>query len=940
MQHEIRLNGYNATADDCMALTLGSKAGYGTEPLTVVAEDGWEGLAITATWHMPNAEPVWVLVGVDGASYAPAEVLAAGGSGSVTFAGVENGVQRVSCDLTYYVMENSGVGSAAQSPTPDVATQAVLETHADRLAAEAAARAAEQSARNAAESEENAADSAAESKAAAKKAENISAHPPELSENNTWLMWNYETQSYMDSGIDAVGPQGDTGPEGPEGPKGDKGNDGASMAHRWEGTTLVVSSGSGTSGADLKGDAGGYYTPTVRAAEKGLAFGWKRSETRLPELPEQEVTLPQADLAENDPASPAHVLHRTHWEEQATFVEFDGDITGKEVVWNEYLEKNAAFYYGATPYAPEDFLGAVIEKTYEGDEEGTITTLTSDDWYDVNGDGLMWQADGLLTLTTEEDADGTGQYPYAGIYLPHPDLTFGTSYTMTMRKSTVHKIDEKFLPELFSGSWNDLTGRPFGEMMVETRTTIESSTFTTGSTGGYTVTYDYHMYQWEGRKVYATLNGVEYSGVCYLDTNTGKFKVDFGSGITLEQAVVEGLPGWSGLVANTAYTVAIDLTSEEMGTVKLPEKYVPDVADWNAAEGETGHVKNRTHYERVETLISLENVTFDPANDLFGAAIPATAPAETTITINAGAQVNVIWDGTAYTCTAWIWNGMPIVGSSTNSYYLGETTEPFMIVAGDGLFAIWDVKTYVDYINAGETTPTVTHSVAVSTTTASPLDEKFIPEKVKHPDWDADYDHAKEVGSIANKPFGRKLQETITWDGDISGKITFNVTDSSGNTVHFCKIAEQLRGGLNVADVERTASSSGNIALFHMCEEIYVNGGGCLSEDRSLYYNQNSNLILTDASSVLVLDHNGVNTVWGVTPPEAGLYVAYTVNDSGAVTSYVSTIRKYSITKIPYTYMQVPILDCFYMDSSTADSTKRFKITVDDTGTITATEVT
>ena len=41
--------------------------------------------------------------------------------------------------------------------------------------------------------------------------------------------------------------------------KGEKGDDGISVTHSWNGTTLVVTSASGTSSADLKGEAG--YTP-------------------------------------------------------------------------------------------------------------------------------------------------------------------------------------------------------------------------------------------------------------------------------------------------------------------------------------------------------------------------------------------------------------------------------------------------------------------------------------------------------------------------------------------------------------------------------------------------------------------------------------------------------------------------------------------------------
>lgn len=61
------------------------------------------------------------------------------------------------------------------------------------------------------------------------------------------------------------GIQGETGPEGPQGPQGEQGiqgeqgetgADGVSVTHSWDGTTLTVTSASGTTSADLKGEKG------------------------------------------------------------------------------------------------------------------------------------------------------------------------------------------------------------------------------------------------------------------------------------------------------------------------------------------------------------------------------------------------------------------------------------------------------------------------------------------------------------------------------------------------------------------------------------------------------------------------------------------------------------------------------------------------------------
>lgn len=79
------------------------------------------------------------------------------------------------------------------------------------------------------------------------------------------------TSSSGTSSMDLQGPKGSTGSQGPKGDKGDKGDtgaqgekgdtgaagkDGTSVTHKWNGTTLSVTSASGTTSANLKGEKG------------------------------------------------------------------------------------------------------------------------------------------------------------------------------------------------------------------------------------------------------------------------------------------------------------------------------------------------------------------------------------------------------------------------------------------------------------------------------------------------------------------------------------------------------------------------------------------------------------------------------------------------------------------------------------------------------------
>ena len=110
--HEIRLNQYSAVpADRTRRFSLGTKDSYGIEQLRIVPGEGWDGLTITATFHPPEGEAVQVLVPADGLIDVPPEATRSGSElpiryGKIVFAGVADGVQRISCNLTYLVEVN------------------------------------------------------------------------------------------------------------------------------------------------------------------------------------------------------------------------------------------------------------------------------------------------------------------------------------------------------------------------------------------------------------------------------------------------------------------------------------------------------------------------------------------------------------------------------------------------------------------------------------------------------------------------------------------------------------------------------------------------------------------------------------------------------------------------------------------------------------------
>lgn len=129
--HEIRLNQYSAVpADRTRRFSLGTKDSYGIEQLRIVPGEGWDGLTITATFHPPEGEAVQVLVPADGLIDVPPEATRSGSElplkyGRIVFAGVADGMQRISCNLPYTVMGHEPVdGAASSGPSPSWYEQA------------------------------------------------------------------------------------------------------------------------------------------------------------------------------------------------------------------------------------------------------------------------------------------------------------------------------------------------------------------------------------------------------------------------------------------------------------------------------------------------------------------------------------------------------------------------------------------------------------------------------------------------------------------------------------------------------------------------------------------------------------------------------------------------------------------------------------------------
>lgn len=128
--HTIALARHTAQVVDLMGvLVLGTWDSYGTEQLLLRHGPEWDGLAIDATFHnVPGDKGVTVLADTGGLVPVPPEAcMRASKYATITFRGVQDGVQRISCNLPYMVLDHAQVPGANSTATPSENAQALAQ---------------------------------------------------------------------------------------------------------------------------------------------------------------------------------------------------------------------------------------------------------------------------------------------------------------------------------------------------------------------------------------------------------------------------------------------------------------------------------------------------------------------------------------------------------------------------------------------------------------------------------------------------------------------------------------------------------------------------------------------------------------------------------------------------------------------------------------------
>ena len=330
------------------------------------------------------------------------------------------------------------------------------------------------------------------------------------------------------------------------------------------------------------------------------------------------------------------------------------------------------------------------------------------------------------------------------------------------------------------------------------------------------------------------------------------------------------------------------LGKTESGTAWVDPPQSGVQPDWNQNDAtQPDYVKNRPFYtgNPVETVLVEEiTVEFQECSNKIQSTFEATD----------GETYKVSWDGTVYECTCVNLTDVLAIGNLSIIEAGSDTGEPFFVYVfnGQGMEII-----------TADTSASHTFSISGFAQEVVKIDEKYLPDTI------ATKLEVEAAQTVADKNKEMLLQtltyvSTFTFDKQTSGRDTFIF-----NGINYYKISDFNPATENVISFNGTAENGdkqSKITIGRKCVEygffiVVASAGYC-------------SLPITDTVTK------------SFTAPSAGLYAAYVEGHTP------NTAGTGQFTMMP--------MDGLTIKSSTANSTKKFRITVDDSGAISATEVT
>ena len=359
----------------------------------------------------------------------------------------------------------------------------------------------------------------------------------------------------------------------------------------------------------------------------------------------------------------------------------------------------------------------------------------------------------------------------------------------------------------------------------------------------------------------------------------------------LNFTIPRGETGNAGAGVPDGGTVGQLLSKTESGTAWIDPPQSGVQPDWNQNDDtQPDYVKNRPFYtgNPVETVLVEEStVSFAERNGMY------IAEFVTMIEATVGKTYKVYFDENAYECTCVKLNSL-VIGNLSIVDKGSDSGEPFLMNVYNGQGILIFTK---------DTSASHTISISEFEKEIARIDEKYLPDSVATK---LEVETA-QITADKNKEMLSEMVSSIatfTFDKQTSGRDTFVF-----NAFNYYKISDFNPAPENVISFNGTAENGEEISIIRT-------GSNCVEYGRFIV------VASSGACSLPITDtHTG-----SFVAPSAGLYAVY-IEGNTSITAGTGQ----------FTLMQ---MDGLTIKSSTANSTKKFRITVDDSGTISATEVT
>lgn len=198
-------------------------------------------------------------------------------------------------------------------------------------------------------------------------------------------------------------------------------------------------------------------------------------------------------------------------------------------------------------------------------------------------------------------------------------------------------------------------------------------------------------------------------------------------------------------------------------------------------------------------------------------------------------------------------------------------------------------------------------------------------------DWNQNDTTAKDY--IKNRPGGYEEGFEITWDGDTTGRAKITMEGGAGMPGVWYKVSDKILTADQIIGGTITLIQNGATKQLDVLDEV-------ISEKEFGYAVGDFTVLIAMKQGTFNVNRANISI------PETGVYFINV--DSTTYISSLSniTVHPFDDKYIPDTIARKAELDSritekeVILSSSTTDSTKKFKITVNDSGTLTATEIT